>query len=187
MGSASIFLRLSGCSLRCPYCDTKDSWEEGTLMTIAEIIAELDSCREKCTHCRVVITGGEPLEQDLSPLVAALKKKKYFVAIETNGTIFQEVDIDWWTVSPKDVKKYFIHEKLFFRISEVKLVVTPALSMEVIRRIRGIREDFFIFLQPDWYDKDRYKNVFRLFEQCREAGLRDVRCGIQLHKIYAVK
>jgi organic radical activating enzyme len=186
IGFPSIFLRLAGCSLKCPFCDTKDSWDTGRDMPINEIIAEIDKHRKKYPRSQVVITGGEPLEQDLSELVDALNKKNFFISIETNGLHFQELAIDWWTVSPKDAADYSIHEGLQKKIDEIKLIVNKNLTLDVIKRIRAIGEGVPIFLQPDGYDKDRYKHTFLLFQCCQEEGIKDIRPGIQLHKVYNV-
>jgi organic radical activating enzyme len=186
-GLPSVFLRMAGCSLRCPFCDTKDSWENGRDMPIYKIIAEIDNYRKKYPQSQVVITGGEPLEQDLSQLVDALKKKNFFISIETNGLHYQELSIDWWTVSPKEAKDYSIHKGLVKKIDEIKLIVNRNLTIDVIKRVRELGEGVPIFLQPDGYDKDRYKHTFFLFQRCQEEGIKDIRPGIQLHKVYGVK
>jgi len=82
-GLPCIFLRLTGCNLRCTYCDTRYAYAEGTTMEIPEIMDRLADY-----HCRLVeITGGEPLYQKDTPLlVRALIAKGYTVLLETNGT-----------------------------------------------------------------------------------------------------
>jgi len=122
LGFPSIFLRLAGCKLGCPYCDTKDSWETGNHMQTNEIITKIDNFKNKYPASQIVITGGEPLEQNLSELVMALKNRKYFLAIETNGMLFQDLILDWWAVSPKDVSNYFINGDLFNKINVLKLL-----------------------------------------------------------------
>ncbi len=186
-GTPSIFLRLSGCSRRCAYCDTKAAWNKGRFMEIQDIVSEIDDQKKKYPDSQVVITGGEPLEQDLSKIVKALQASNYFVALETNGHEFQDIAVDWWTLSPKDVNHYHIDERLFHQIDEVKLIVNPNLSLNIIKRIREIGEGFPIFLQPDWYDKKRYQNTYLLFQQCQREGIRNIRSGIQLHKIFKVR
>ena len=186
-GFPSIFLRLAGCSLKCPYCDTRDAWDRGRDMSVYDIMTEIGSHKKKYPQSQVVITGGEPLEQDLSELVDVLNKRNFFISIETNGLHFQELAIDWWTVSPKDAADYSIHEGLVKKIDEIKLVVNKNLTLDVIKRIRAIGEGVPIFLQPDGNDKDRYKHTFLLFQHCQEQGITDIRSGIQLHKVYSVK
>jgi 7-carboxy-7-deazaguanine synthase len=190
VGVPSIFLRLTGCSVQCPFCDTKDSWEidAGVSLSIEEILPRIEKHRGKYPQSQVVITGGEPLEQDLSGITAALKKKNYFLTIETNGVHFQDLPVDWWTVSPKDVTGYFIHRDLLKKANEIKLVVNKSLTMDVIKRVRSeVPVPVPIFLQPETHDNHRYTHTFSLFRQCQEENLENTRAGIQLHKVYKVK
>jgi len=190
VGVPSIFLRLAGCSAQCPYCDTKDSWKSdaGASVSIEEILSELEKYKKKYPQSQVVITGGEPLEQDLSGITTALKKKNNFLSIETNGLHFQDLPIDWWTVSPKDVTGYFIHREVLKKTNEIKLIVNKNLTMDVIKKTRLlVPASVPIFLQPEANDKDRYINTFSLFQRCQEENFENIRCGIQLHKIYNVK
>jgi organic radical activating enzyme len=189
-GVPSVFLRLAGCSFHCPYCDTKTSWDNknGSSLSIEEILSKIEKHMKKYPQSQVVITGGEPLEQDLSEITATLKKKNHFLSIETNGVYFQDLPIDWWTVSPKDVSDYDIHKDLLKKINEVKLIVNKNLTIDVIKRIRSLLPHLIpIFLQPETNDKQRYENTFSLFCQCQEEKLENVRAGIQLHKIYSVR
>lgn len=183
-GLPSIFLRMAGCSLKCPYCDTKGAWDTGIWMPATDIISEIDKQKKKFPGSQVVLTGGEPMDQDLVDIVESLKKKGYFLSIETNGIEYTDLPIDWWTVSPKDVSNYFVHKELENQIDEVKLIVNNNLTLDVIKRIREIGDHFPIFLQPDSSDNHRYENTFFLFERCQEKGIKDIRPGIQLHKIY---
>lgn len=185
-GLPSIFLRLAGCQLKCDYCDTKDAWETGRWMPVSEILSEIDKQRKKYPASQIVITGGEPLEQGLEDVVGVLKEKGFFIAIETNGVEYTGLPIDWWTVSPKDVANYTIHKELLKRIDEVKLIVNKNLTVDVIQKIREIGDYFPIFLQPNSKDNYRYENTFYLFERCQLEGIKDVRPGIQLHKVYSV-
>jgi 7-carboxy-7-deazaguanine synthase len=189
-GFPSIFIRLSGCSLKCPYCDTRDAWNTGTSMTIDDILSQIETYRKKYPLSQIVLTGGEPMEQDLSSITALLKTKNFFISIETNGFGFRDLPIDWWTVSPKDVNHYSIHADLEEKINEIKLVVNRNLSVEVIKKTRAFVRNVPIFLQPDGTDGtngNRYKNTFSLFRECQEAGIENIRCGVQLHKVYNVE
>jgi len=87
VGMPCVFIRLTGCNLRCRYCDTKYAYEEGRYLSIAEILDEV-----KTYQCNLVeITGGEPLIQKDVPLLStALIKRGIKVLLETNGTL----DID---------------------------------------------------------------------------------------------
>lgn len=83
-GRPCVFIRLSGCNLRCRYCDTRYAYTAGNSMEIEEILS-----KAKRFNCRLVeITGGEPLLQPDTPgLAAALLDAGYEVLVETNGSI----------------------------------------------------------------------------------------------------
>jgi len=184
-GVSSIFIRMAGCSLRCPYCDTRGAWLGGRDMSEAEIEAAVDLLQVSYPGARLVISGGEPLEQDLKELAMVLCRKHYFVAVETNGLHFQDLPFDWWTVSPKDAAAYRVHPRLWARISEIKLLVTPALDMTVLKKIRG-RSPAPIILQPERHDRDRFRRTFAFFRACSLQGIADVRLGLQLHRVYRI-
>ena len=187
LGFPSIFIRVAGCSLKCPYCDTVYSWKTGKLMLVDDILSEVDNYRGKYPHSQLVITGGEPLEQDVLPLVRELKRRDYFISIETNGLYFQNLPIDWWTVSPKDIRAFSIHQDLLKKINEIKLIVNKNLTVDIIKKIREKVSKVPIFLQPDRSEKGRYKKTFSLFRQCQQKRIENIRTGIQLHNIYKVK
>lgn len=187
VGIPSIFLRLAGCGEACTYCDSKFALGSGTERSIGDIRDKLIQWRRKRPASQVVITGGEPLEQDLSDLVRRLKNDDFFLAIETNGRHFQDLDLDWWTISPKDGHNFSINSLLLPRVSEVKLIVNDNLSVDIIRKIRNLGQDFPIFLQPQFYDPDKYEKAYRLYRKCQELGLPEIRIGFQLHTIYGKK
>ncbi len=86
-GLPCSFVRLTGCNLKCSYCDTSYAFDDGQEMNISSIISHIDNSGIKL----VEITGGEPLLQKETPLlIETLLKKKFFVLVETNGS----VDID---------------------------------------------------------------------------------------------
>lgn len=99
-GVPSVFVRTSGCNLRCSWCDTPyTSWNpEGTEMSHDAILDEL--AKYPATH--TVITGGEPmLFAPVVPLTAALRQRGHHVTIETAGTVHQPVTCDLMSISPK--------------------------------------------------------------------------------------
>ena len=100
-GVPSIFIRTSGCNLRCHWCDTPyASWKpEGPEMSIEEILKKLTEWN--CDH--LVLTGGEPMiAPDLPELATALKKQKKHITIETAGTILpNSIPCDLASISPK--------------------------------------------------------------------------------------
>ena len=81
-GSAAIFVRFSGCNLRCPFCDTDfKAYKE---MSAQEIVESVKPLSKNCEH--VVLTGGEPTLQVDRQLTEAFHSEGFFIAMETNGT-----------------------------------------------------------------------------------------------------
>jgi len=99
-GTDSVFVRASGCNLRCWFCDTPyTSWApEGEDFSVEEILARVDELEAQ----HVVLTGGEPmLFAELVPLTAALRQSGRHITIETAGTLDLPVACDLMSISPK--------------------------------------------------------------------------------------
>ena len=100
-GTPMVFLRFSGCNLKCPFCDTDHSGYRQ--MSAEKIIEEILRVGGECR--RVCVTGGEPSLQLDKSLVDALHRAGFLLHVETNGTRALPVGVDWVTLSPKtDVK-----------------------------------------------------------------------------------
>jgi len=100
VGVPSVFVRTSGCNLRCVWCDTPyTSWKpEGREMSAEEILATVRSFPAR----HVVVTGGEPmLLEAMVPLTDSLRAEGLHITIETAGTVFQPVASDLMSISPK--------------------------------------------------------------------------------------
>lgn len=100
VGTPSTFVRVSGCNLRCQWCDTKyASWQpEGPIIPVSEIVEDVQ--RRGVQH--VVVTGGEPMIfPPVVELTNALKRQECIITIETAGTAFLELDCDLMSISPK--------------------------------------------------------------------------------------
>ncbi len=100
VGMPSVFIRTSGCNLRCRWCDTPyTSWSpEGDEMTVENILEVVEDYA--ATH--VVITGGEPmLMKEMPDLTRRLKDCGYHITIETAATVYQQVACDLASLSPK--------------------------------------------------------------------------------------
>ncbi len=83
-GLPCVFIRLTGCNLRCTFCDTRYAYEQGRFMEIPDILGEVRRLR-----CDLVeVTGGEPLIQEETPrLVSRLLDEGHTVLLETNGSL----------------------------------------------------------------------------------------------------
>lgn len=105
-GTPSVFIRTSGCNLRCWFCDTPyTSWEpEGEDWSVEEILAEVERLSGRLKSCttHAVITGGEPmLLAEMIPLCDRLHAASWHITIETAGTLFLPVKCDLMSISPK--------------------------------------------------------------------------------------
>ncbi len=129
-GTPAFFLRLSGCNLQCPFCDTDhQSFSE---MSEEEIVAE--ASRHKPRH--IVITGGEPALQLTQSLVGKLHEAGFFVQVETNGTLPLPEGIDWVTCSPKGLTPALSKGEGVQTINELKVLY------------KGIGDDPERFISP---------------------------------------
>src|SRR5271156_1628864 len=92
-GVPSVFIRASGCNLRCVWCDTPyASWSpQGEETPVAQIVRRVEECNSR----HVVLTGGEPtIMADFPQLCVELKKKDYHITVETAATVFAEAPVD---------------------------------------------------------------------------------------------
>ena len=144
-GVPSVFVRASGCNLRCTWCDTPyASWDpEGENLSVEQIVAQVGKYSSK----HVVLTGGEPMIMpEIEPLCDHLKARDYHITMETAGTVHQPVMIDLASVSPKLANSTPLereggrfaaaHEKNRLNIPVIQQFIDDAarLSIEVCRR-----------------------------------------------------
>lgn len=100
IGVPSVFVRASGCNLRCAWCDTPyASWNpEGENLSIEQIVKGVSVFKTQ----HVVLTGGEPMIMpEIGELCDALKARDYHITIETAATVFSPVKCDLASLSPK--------------------------------------------------------------------------------------
>ena len=125
-GTAAVFVRLSGCNLQCPFCDTQH--ESGSEMTEDEIVAEV----AKYPARLVVVTGGEPSLQLTRGFVNALHDVDKMVAVETNGTHRLPGNVDWITLSPKDAYLGDKAKPVLNYVDEIKVVLMASTNRRCI-------------------------------------------------------
>ena len=112
-GIPAVFVRFSGCNLKCSFCDTHH--ESGKWMSDEEIVEKVASFP---AHL-VVLTGGEPGLWIVEQFVRMLQDRGKYVCIETNGTKELPTNLDWITCSPKEGARVVLK-----RMDEVKVVYT---------------------------------------------------------------
>lgn len=191
MGINVVFIRLAGCNLRCPWCDTKDTWNTyGSVeMPIEEIVSKVNDIAVAGDTAinRVVITGGEPTVQleELRLLIAALHKEGYIIAMETNGTFYDtdSLDLDWVTCSPKRSSSWRVPD----RVDELKYVVDDKFDASVIAENIRARYSERIWLQP--CDCATARETMACVAKAVSIVQKDarLRLGIQLHKFAGVR
>ncbi|MGA2027934.1 MAG: radical SAM protein [Syntrophobacteraceae bacterium] len=184
-GQPCVFIRLTGCNLRCAYCDTSYAYEQGRFMEIPEIVERVRRLR-----CDLVeVTGGEPLIQaETPPLIGALLDAGHTVLLETNGSM------DIGVVDPRCI-----------RIMDIKCPSSGMAGQNDLRNLKqlrvhdelkfviGSREDYefardLLSTLPDARCKINFSPVFgslaprSLAEWILEDHLA-VRLNLQLHKI----
>lgn len=138
-GTPAVFVRLSGCNLKCAFCDTKH--QQGKEITEEDIVSFV--CQYPCSL--VVITGGEPSLQLTESLIDKLHKHGKFVAVETNGTKELPKNVDWITVSPKELYVGKIGKVVLKHADEVKVVFDVNTKIE--DPTFGIMADHY-YVQP---------------------------------------
>lgn len=175
-GTASIFIRLSGCNLSCGFCDTKHQpYKDYTKEEIAREIAVYEAKN-------IVFTGGEPSLQLNAETIDFFHKLGYFIQVETNGTRKLPYNVDWVTCSPKDLfcKNAEIKQE---KIDEVKVVfdglIDPAKYLNIEAKL--------YFLQPCDVG-DAFSNE-HIISQCVEYILEHPKwtLSLQTQKILKVK
>jgi len=100
VGVPSVFVRTSGCNLRCSWCDTPyTSWHpEGENWPVERVLAAVDAYPAR----HVVVTGGEPMiAPEILDLTRGLRGRGRHITIETAGTVFSPVECDLMSISPK--------------------------------------------------------------------------------------
>ncbi len=136
-GKAAVFVRLAGCNLQCPFCDTNHhTFVEMTEDAIVEAITQHPANM-------TVITGGEPALQLTETLIAKIHAIGKTVAVETNGTMPLPPNVDWVTVSPKELYVGPEGRSIIKKANEVKVVFDGTHKISDL----GIEADHY-YVQP---------------------------------------
>ncbi len=191
VGTPSVFIRLQGCNLRCPWCDQPSAldFKESDLLELEDILDKVTDLGPK----HAVITGGEPFAHtNLYLLVKGLLEKGFSVQIETNGTLWNDKieaftkDIHI-TCSPKAVAGFFVHPKILMYSKELKFVVDEELNISILlrREFLPFLKEGKVVLQPESNRKDMFEKAYRIMMELTERGLQ-VRIIPQVHKFLGI-
>jgi 7-carboxy-7-deazaguanine synthase len=195
VGVPSVFVRTSGCNLRCAWCDTPyTSWQpEGTELTVDEIAGRVKSFG--ASH--VVITGGEPMiAPEIIGLTHLIAASGAHITIETAGTVYQQVRCDLMSISPKLANSTPFeresgrwaaqHDRLRYRPDilkrlmadypcQIKFVVSSPRDLEEIEKVTGelAAPEANVVLMPEGVNRDvlRDRGVW-VAEICKQRGYR---------------
>lgn len=202
-GVRAVFIRLAGCNLRCPLCDT-DYTTGRRILSPNEILQQVASFLPLTIvqHTElVVLTGGEPFRQNIAPLVSCLVAAGYVVQIETNGTFaprpYHEFNMNAVTVvcSPKTPK---VNEELLPLIQAWKYVLRAGFVSEIDglpTETLGMRfaparppkdvHPSIVYIQPCDEDDSatNLRNRTAVLESTMKFGYR---FSVQLHKLVGV-
>jgi 7-carboxy-7-deazaguanine synthase len=176
-GTPATFVRLQGCGVGCGWCDTKHSWDKraGAEMQINEIIRSV-------SRQHVIITGGEPCEQELGELTQALSGK--FIQLETSGTSPLSGEFNWVTLSPKINMPggKAVLDNVISKCNELKFVIGKQSDIKNLDRIiKKLSSSAVIYLQPVSQSK---KALEICLEQCATRGFS---LSVQTHKFLGIR
>jgi organic radical activating enzyme len=182
-GEPTLFIRLTGCNLRCAFCDTSFAWEMGEDLLVEQILDRARDLRRDFPSEWVCLTGGEPLLQDLGELLKALTRASLKIQVETNATQPPMFPVDWYTASPKP-PDYDLHPGLAEVSREVKLVLSHDLTEDVCLRLcRSFPAETPLILQPESNQDWSVQKGLDLLRKVLASGKTNVRLSLQLHKI----
>ena len=174
-GYPVTFIRLAGCNLSCPWCDTKESWSKDAALMLSPVEISNDFSLLEF----VVITGGEPTIHNLTGLIAVLNANGHKVMLETNGTnaLPEHWKFHWVVCSPKPP---------LFQVNcacdELKYVVDDSFKEGIIPTLHSQ----YITLQPESCKPESLKRCIEYV--MKSAGSRKpYRLGLHLHKYIDVK
>ncbi len=178
-GVNALFIRLAGCDVGCPWCDQKESWSAKGYPRLS--LSELLIPVEQTKPAIVVITGGEPLLHDLTPLTRELKSRDLRVHIETSGAHRFSGAFDWVTFSPKSYKHP--HPSIYPQVSELKVVIDTEEDLDWAEsEAQKIPPDALKYLQPQWANLRSQELVFNYVLSHPQW-----RVSLQTHKFLGVR
>ena len=172
-GRPCVFVRFAGCNLRCSWCDT--DFSRRFELSLGDLVKEVSGHRPRS----VILTGGEPTEQDGMPeLVAALKEAGFWIAVETNGTNDAEwlAFVDYVACSPK---AEFPDSLRLARADEVRVVASSEDVADFCRAVRSRIDATDYYVSPC----DRGGDIDFATAKAVLARLDGWSLSVQLHKI----
>ena len=179
-GTAAYFVRLAGCDVNCPWCDSKETWDinSGKSTSVEEIA--LRASKTPC--CNVVITGGEPLLHNLDLLCESLEKQCLSIWLETSGSSPLTGNFDWIAVSPKKNKPPL--DEVLEVANELKMVVSDEDDLiEAEKYAKKVPAECALLLQAQWENFEKANAL--IFDFVKKHPVWKI--SIQTHKILKIR
>ena len=177
-GTPAVFVRFSGCNLRCAFCDTQH--QKGVSMSLQDIVGEIN----KYPNARmIVLTGGEPSLFINEGFINELKKTGKVVAIETNGTRTLPANLDWVTLSPKTgFEGGDVEPCVLDTCDELKVVYLG----QDLKQYDSIQAHH-CFLQPCFSEDETQRQIN--MKSCVEAVMNNYgwRLSLQIHRVLNIR
>ena len=189
-GHPAVFVRLGGCNLACSFCDTE--FEDFEALPLKQIVPAIEAkALEHHERVRrlVVITGGEPLRQNIVPLCEQLLARGFTVQVETNGTVWRPLPEGVHIIcSPKvSAGQYHaLRADLLSRVDALKFIISDTLpDYREVGEVGQNGRDIPVYVQPmDEYDANR--NAANLARAAMLAQRDGHRLSLQTHKIMGI-
>jgi len=151
-GKGAAFIRLAGCDICCNWCDSKESWDAGLWpgMEPEEILLQT----ERFEIRDVIVSGGEPLQHDLTQLTRLLKGRGFRTFLETSGAFPLTGEWDWICLSPK--KSAPPLPTIYKLASELKVVIENSTDFSRAESYRSsVSDSCLLYLQPEWSVREK--------------------------------
>lgn len=188
-GQLATFIRLSGCNLRCGYCDTTYAFKCGEELSIDEILSKVKEINNK----HITLTGGEPLiHKDIDILIKELCQRNYIVNIETNGSVdvkrFQNentiITMDYKTISSGENSTMNRERIESLRSYDVLKIVCKESDFDDVKdMIKNTDVKSYIYLSPIYNEIVPIRLVEFLKELRDKRITNRARMQLQLHKL----
>lgn len=184
-GRQAIFIRLSGCNLACKFCDT--DFDDYELLLSTDILNKIKTFNQ--IKPLIVITGGEPFRQNISPLCNLLIQNSYKIQIETNGTLYSNIPKQVELVcSPKisNGKYSLIRDDILKQAIAIKFLISSNdKNYSDISEVGQTKYNTPVYVQPmdEYNDKINHKNMILAQKIAKKHG---AIFSLQIHKILKI-
>ena len=178
-GSNAFFIRLAGCDVGCPWCDTTHSWpaEHHPKRAVEDLVSEAIAHHP----AMVIITGGEPLMHYIETLTTGLRQANIKVHLETSGSHILSGTFDWISLSPKPFKPPL--PDIYAQADEIKVIISTATDLAwADAEGQKVSAKTVKLLQPEWSSQTGQQLALDYV-----LAHPDWRLGLQTHKFLGVR